>query len=69
MILYLLTNKNLKMKKISLKDFKKGLGRDEMKEISGGKYATYFACHSASFNASSGSRCVWYGNGWIVSHP
>ncbi|WP_309608469.1 hypothetical protein [Flavobacterium sp.] len=57
------------MKKLSLKDFKKVLKREEMREMSGGRYATYFACHSASYSEGPGYQCYWNGGGWILSHP
>jgi len=61
------------MKKISLKDVKNSLKRDEMRQISGGSaspldYWTNADC-LARCNRMEGWRCVYYGGRYICSHP
>lgn len=56
------------MKKISLKDVKKGLSRDEMRVVSGGcGYGSYGSCYVNCYG--SGWGCIYYGGGYICSHP
>lgn len=61
------------MKKISLKDVKNSLKRDEMRQISGGSASTvdYWTIGDclARCNGMDGWRCFYYGGRYICSHP